>query len=334
MVETHEASRFTNVAGVRVLLFPLLWLLVACSETSPDIAKVADASPSVDGKTPLVPDAASRDAEQKGQHDTGPRLVESGAPEAGTPRAVYHGRVQALNQVTSGTSGAAGFVFSLDAAFAKSSDYGSPFDPPCNPAPNPCCYVSPQASGTYVITAPVSAGNVAVKNNGSTLGTLTPFSPSVPVYDAIGNPPTSGITWQPGDALTIIATGDTVHAFSGSVVTCARISGVTPGLSTVLPITLSADLKVSWAPDAARTDQIVLARAFAGTPTTPEGYVACVVSDAVGSVTFPVALFVHFHGGDQGSLDLLRYSTTTITTDNAAIDLLQGSYINALATYR
>jgi hypothetical protein len=181
---------------------------------------------------------------------------------------------------------------------------------------------------------------------GATLATLTPTYPvhddggvSSSYYGTMdlgpwGDGPVStyaGVAsqpWAPGDALSVTATGDQVHAFHGTLQTGALLAGLTPSFASTLTVDRSEDFVVSWVPGGGTNDNVVLR---IGQMTTGS-YVRCfcAVTDSVGSVTVPASVLAGFLGTtDAGSdaqlgasITLERLRVSKATSDNAVIDLV------------
>jgi hypothetical protein len=182
---------------------------------------------------------------------------------------------------------------------------------------------------------PVGAGDVSLTDHGTTLATLMAATSGYSAYSSVGNPPTSTLVWQPGDALHVGSTGGAVHSFAGSATAGTPLSVLSPALAGTLSVSLSADLTVSWTPDPLRSDETVTVNVYAGTSTNQvDGQVACLASDASGRATVPAAMLGQLHAGDHGQLVVSRFSLSAITGDNANIDLRQGSSAVASATFQ
>ena len=271
---------------------------------------------------------ASKDAASDGSGNDGGRIVDSGLGDSRGETVPYRGHIQILDDLYYARIG-------YTATFVKSSDYVWFFEPACTAARDTCCFASPEqltALGNRKVGGyPVDAGEVLLKSNGATTATLTPVSPSAPIYDTAD----ANVAWQPGALVTMEATGGTVHAFSGSVTLGTPLSGVQPSASP-LSVALSSNLDVSWTPDTTRTDQIVYVRlnGIATVGGLQEGEIECVVDDTTGKVTIPAMLFGQFHAGDRAALNILRYSRATLTADNVAVDLMQASFSTSPLTYK
>ena len=131
--------------------------------------------------------------------------------------------------------------------------------------------------------------------------------------------------WKPGDALAVSATGNQVHAFSGTLHTGAPLSGVTPviGPAPVI-IDLTQNFEVSWSPEGI-SGEIVLLMLRRGGLTC-----YCIVPDAAAKVTvdssvvggFGNAYYVGTGEPPSGTILLDRLVTSTASGDNATIALI------------
>jgi hypothetical protein len=167
------------------------------------------------------------------------------------------------------------------------------------------------------------AGSVSSSLYGTWDLGLWGFGPVSDYAEAMTLPP-----WNPGDALTVTASGDQVHAFSGTLLTGGRLQGVTPAMDgATVTIDRATPLVVSWTPEGEDEDVGLLLQ-----QTTPDSYVNCfcAVPDSAGSVSVDTSVLAGFvtteDAGLQaqlaGSIALERLRTTRITSDNATIALV------------
>jgi hypothetical protein len=123
---------------------------------------------------------------------------------------------------------------------------------------------------------------------------------------------------QPG-TLEVSAAGDEVHAFTG------HLPIVTPHTFTSAPsdaaIDRDRDFVLRWIADPRPGMTAVIALQGEDTRGGPIPSATCRVAEAGGTVTFPAALLKGFPAGSAALVVARRSSTTTVTPDNAEIDL-------------
>ncbi|HSY25722.1 MAG TPA: hypothetical protein VK841_26565 [Polyangiaceae bacterium] len=280
-----------------------------------------------DANADTGPDGTAEDANA----DDSGNAAADGAPDAGGEAASlpYHGGIEVLTTV--GAEG--GLAFQYSANFATSAQYRPPgaFSAMCSGQIGSCCFVSAQTELEAGAAMAISAGTIALSDDGSAIGALTPM----PGYNSEESSQSSTLAWKAGDVLGVNATGDVVHAFSGAITAGSPLSVVSPALSGTIAISLSNDLSVSWTRDPLRSDEKVAVDVYAGTSANQvDGQVACLASDAAGQFTVPAALLAMFHTGDHGQLEVARFALATLTGDNATIDVRQGSFSVGSATFQ
>ena len=167
----------------------------------------------------------------------------------------------------------------------------------------------------------VDANSTSLKLHG-TLDLGIAWSNSPGVYPVTDLPP-----WSPGQDLHVAAPGHQVAAFAATLRTGALLAGISPALDgaavsgAAVSIDRARDFVISWTPDAGVTGATVVLtlRQVAISAVA----CSCVASDAAGTMTVDAALLQHFAPGQPGgSIQLARLTTTTLTNDNAAIDLV------------
>jgi hypothetical protein len=303
----------------------------ACGGASTTSSPTPRDAATSDANSDTGPDGTAEDANAGDSGDA----AADGAPDAGDDAAgdaaslPYHGGIEVLTVV--GADG--GLAFQYSANFAASAQYLPPaaFSPMCSAQIGSCCFVSAQTELEAGAETAVSAGTIALSDDGSAIGALMPM----PGYNSEESSQTSTLAWKAGDVLDVNATGGVVHAFSGAITAGSPLSVVSPALSGTIAISLSNDLSVSWTPDPLRSDENVAVNVSAGTSTNQvDGLVACRASDAAGEFTIPAALLAMFHAGDHGQLEVARFALATLTGDNAAIDVRQGSVSVGSATFQ
>jgi hypothetical protein len=139
--------------------------------------------------------------------------------------------------------------------------------------------------------------------------------------------------WIPGAHLHVVATGDEVHPFAGTLRTPAPWSGVMPPIGPApVAIDLAQDFVVSWIPDGQSNESVILTldqiRSDALVSCT------CTVPDASAQVTVDHSLLGLFETHQlSSSIGLSRTITSTTSSDNATIDLIGEVVERADATF-
>jgi hypothetical protein len=163
-----------------------------------------------------------------------------------------------------------------------------------------CCFVAPaKAADAGTPPTPPDAGNITLTDGGSTLAMM---DPALGIYTAVTNPPTTALTWGPGDKLGVSATGHQVDAYTGMLATGALFTGVTTsggtGTSTtfsdVMSINVTSDFVVNWAEDTIETGDdvtLVLTGSHGG---TSDGTITCYVPDSAKTVSVDKTLLSNF----------------------------------------
>jgi len=132
-------------------------------------------------------------------------------------------------------------------------------------------------------------------------------------------------SWNPGDALTVSATGNQVHAFTGTLQTGSLLAGVVPLIGPApVVVDLTQDFEVSWTPEG-RSNEIVLLM-LQGLGLT----CYCIVPDSAAHVTvdasivnaFGNAYYTGYSAPGSGRILLDRLITTSASSDNASIALI------------
>jgi hypothetical protein len=192
---------------------------------------------------------------------------------------------------------------------------------------------------------PGSAGTVTLSSagGGSPLATLTPgsggsgieasirgsdgswgLSFDVESWDLGGLPAGNygdvhSLPWNPGDDLSIVATGDAVHAFSGALQVPALLSGVTPVLGqAALVINRTQDFNITWTPEGRENESVLL---ILQQSTQPATICYCIAPDATAALTVDASLLSQFSTQD-GRMSLERLITSTASSDNATVTLV------------
>jgi hypothetical protein len=245
-----------------------------------------------------------------------------GGTTGGTAGSTYGGSVILSNVFVSGAS-----RFSALAAFDA---YNNTVCPGGTQLGN-CCYEPPPATTTTGGTPTlVSAGNITVADNGSTLGTLTFASTPIPGYTPLSSTTTSTLTWASGDSLTVTAAGATVDAFNGTVKAPGLISGVNPALSSTMTIPLTSSWSVSWTPDTQSGESMIVNLL----DDTLHSAITCTAQDSAGTVSFPASLLSHFTSTDSARVALSRSAATAPSDGNTAVNVLAGVNVAGTGTFQ
>jgi hypothetical protein len=193
-----------------------------------------------------------------------------------------------------------------------------------------CAFSQPQieipTGGVEPIT--VSAGTLSVDDGQEALGS---FGFQGIGYVPLSSAETPSLSWNPGDTLSVSASGGLVDPFQASVVAPPAFAGVSPDLEITgqIVVRLDQDFTATWTPPAAATGVVTL-QLF-----DPTGfYVECSVPDASGSVTAPAATLGNFISGDSGYVTLSRLASQPIQVANATITLTAEATDPGLATFQ
>jgi hypothetical protein len=241
----------------------------------------------------------------------------SDAPSEGGSLA-YYGIVAAAIVPTVGNT------YSVSTSYGAAPGYVVPGSTCAGTTSGDCCYVpaaQPTDAGADAGSppAPPSAGIVTIAA-AADAGTLTTMTPTGGAYTPVTNPPTTSVTWNPGDSLSIAATGDQVHPYSGTLATGALFSGVTPTLDDAMTINRGQDFQITWTSEGLQGETVTLV-VSASSVAGSHGVITCVVPDSQAQVTVSSSLFGHFSTGDHASVQLLRTVLSKAAADNATIYL-------------
>jgi len=142
--------------------------------------------------------------------------------------------------------------------------------------------------------------------------------------------------WRPGDALQISASGDQVSPFFATLQTGVPLAGITPAIAapgSPLHVSRSADFEISWTPEGAGKDVVLLTLGQIG-----ETLCSCTAPDAAGSITMSSTLLAQVP--TQGSTDpaasvieLARVTTSTVTSGNVTVDLVGMVQVTGAAAF-
>lgn len=288
-----------------------------------DGGKTSDAGR--DGRAPLEggtpdggrPSDGSKNDDGSSGGDSG---QEGGSAEGGG--IAYYGVVSAAITASSLSNS-----YTADTYYGPVGDYVVPGSSCAGTKAGSCCYVAPPKPADAGADAaapptPLTAGIVAI-NASADAGVLATMTPSgAGAYTAVTNPPTTSLTWSPGDALGVVATGDQVDKFSGTLATGALLSGVSPALNGAMSINPGQNYTISWTRDSTAGETVTLTISATKISTASEGTITCVVADSAQTVTVDSSLLGKFSDGDFASIVLTRDLTSTATDSNATLYLI------------
>jgi hypothetical protein len=197
-----------------------------------------------------------------------------------------------------------------------------------------CAYSQPaidlSAGGTEPIT--LSAGNLGIDDGATPIGALTFAGLGYLPLSSAENP---GVSWNPGDTLSVSADGGLVQAFFGAITAPPAFTGVTPALSLTgqVVISLAQDFTASWAPSVpggGPSGETITLSLF-----DPSGfYVDCSAADESGSVTVPASALSSFLPGDNGYVTLIRSASVQLSPPDATVVLTAQATAPGLAHFR
>jgi hypothetical protein len=186
-----------------------------------------------------------------------------------------------------------------------------------------CCYFPPSPLPG---TQPPGSGSAVADQNA---GVITLVDTTSRVHIGTFNYVTDGyypdmdftaLVWQPGDILTVRATGDQVSAFTVSAPALIPPIGQIPS-----SINLTQDFQITWQPDPnANIMDISIA------PPSDSGQVNCTLPDANGSVKVAASLFAAFPPGDGGvgvmGVSLVRAAQRDTQTATGTVEFVTQAY--------
>jgi hypothetical protein len=171
------------------------------------------------------------------------------------------------------------------------------------------------------------AAIITIRSEGgaSTLTTLSPSATAKYGLSDLGGatPPgdyssVDSQSWNPGDVLSVSATGDEVHPFSGTLQTGVLLSGVTPAIGPgPVIVDRGKDLEVAWTPEGGGSHATVLLELDQAPLSC-----YCTALDSAAKVTMSSTLVALFETTVGGSIQLERLLTSKASCDNATIDLI------------
>jgi hypothetical protein len=187
--------------------------------------------------------------------------------------------------------------------------------PACALTTGSCCFYPANGGSSGV---DVGAGTITVTDGSTTLVT----------YDETDAGYIEGTpaAWMPGDMLGFSATGDVVHAFTGTSAAPATLVLTSPApMGSPVAIPLSSDLALQWTAGSSSTVVWVQIPALTAS-YAPDGEISCVFADT-GTSTVPKAMLAMLHTGDTANLYVARVSQTTAVCDNADVSLQVASLV-------
>jgi hypothetical protein len=197
----------------------------------------------------------------------------------------------------------------------------------------PHCCCGSEERGLPIPQKPADAGNMtlATSAGATALATLVPaafeggsgtfygmsdlgWSWLAPLSDYA---PVTSQPWSPGDALSVLATGNEVEPFAGVLQTGPALAGVTPpiGPSPVV-VDYRQAFEVSWTPEGKGDATVLLSVPYSG------GICFCDAPDAAGKLVVDADLLGPLSLDQNGKISLARLTISTVTTGNATIDLV------------
>ena len=298
--------------------------------TSPTGGTTGTAGDTGGGASTGTPDAATDAAVS----DTGSALDGAGSG------VIYSGVVLARTTQSGTTSSSYGAFVDL------TSEYPFYLDscPGLGPSAGSCCCMIGMSTPMPIQPPDGATVTLTSADGASTLATLLPSTPTsttttiglqtygawdlgrwgavVPgCYAPVGSQP-----WNPGDALRVSATGNQVHAFSGTLQTGSLFSGVTPSIgSAPLVIDHSQNFEVSWTPEG-RDNESVLLRLG----SVPD-FCYCTVPDSAAKVIVDSSLL---SPGGTSTITLERLVISTASSDNATITLIGAVELSGEVTFQ
>ena len=186
-----------------------------------------------------------------------------------------------------------------------------------------CCYAPPTGGGG---TAPVGAGTLTFFDGTTTLGTIA--------FDATNGYGTLGsATWNGGDALSVKAPGDTVHAFQAATTAPADFAGLTPDLTTgAVTVSVSQSWTLSWTAGSPGAQSLLVLITPAASQTG-EGSITCSPNDSDGTVTVDASLLANFQSGNTGQISIERINAGDGAADNGSIVYQVSAGVTANVTF-
>lgn len=169
----------------------------------------------------------------------------------------------------------------------------------------------------------MSAGTIMVIKGTAPLAMLGFGSQGYPLAHAL-DPPASTLMWNPGDTLGVSAAGDTIDAFSASVVAPNAPGGLSPALGatgTQITMSKSQDWTIAWTPGAQSGAHVLAVLSWS---TAAE--IKCVVGDATGTLSIPAGLLGNITV-DGAELTLGRAVISYAPSTNATVEVVPIAFL-------
>jgi hypothetical protein len=182
-----------------------------------------------------------------------------------------------------------------------------------------CCYFPPSP---LTASQPLGSGSPLVDQNAGVL-TLVDTTSRAQIgtfnYVTDGYPEIefTAAVWQPGDILTVRATGDEVGAFTVSAPALIPPIGQVPS-----SINLTQDFQITWEPD---PNADIINISISDGRSVGKG-VNCTLPDANGSVTVAASLFAAFQSGDATAVSLGRIAERDTQTSMGTVEFTTRAY--------
>jgi hypothetical protein len=211
----------------------------------------------------------------------------------------------------------------------------------CTPSTStPCCFTSVSADAGISFDAgaqvPASAGAIAISDGANALGTLVFVADAgLTDYTELTSDTTPGLTWNPGDQLTISAAGSAngVDAFSATVIVPPTLTDVVPALSLTSPISVSTStpLTLTWSGGAESNASVLINLLAIGGETAAA--IVCTAPVGLGTFTIPTSMLSQLpaHGGGELTLTPALDTAPTSPAPNATT-LIQVIGIGAIGS--
>ena len=185
-----------------------------------------------------------------------------------------------------------------------------------------CCYFPPSP---HPGTQPFSDSGSQVVDQNAGVITLVDTTSKAQIgtfnYDHVNDAyPSMEFTtpvWQPGDILTVRATGDQVSAFSVSAPALIPPIGQIPS-----SINLNQAFQITWQPD---PNADIMNIWISDGQSVGKG-VNCTLPDANGGVTVAASLFVAFQAGDASGVSLGRGAQRDTQTSTGTVEFTTRAY--------
>jgi hypothetical protein len=293
---------------------------------------------------PLAAIAACQANDQISGRDAGRRTgTDAGATpmDGGDDATVFYSGV-VMAKATQGADGGTYMAFAdLVAERIPPLELQAPGSCNCTQDVSAALFTRPPDVGTITV-APIDLLTVPPP-----LVTLTPFGPSLdyPGFQGTadlgldwylrpgGYPAAYSLPWSPGSSLVVSAPGHAVPGFSATLFTGAPLAGVTPSFDGPLAIDRSQGFQVSWTPDQTPNELVILTiRQIAPGAETA---CFCVAADAAGDLLLDADVSFQYATNQLScSIELERFTLSTVQDGSATIELVGASALQTTATFQ